>query len=70
MQVPRKYTFNRPNVPYPGGGYGKYYAWSVKIWGRDFFLDAVQLLPEELPEDPWGPGNLENPDDFHETKYY
>lgn len=55
--MPRKYTFDKLNKPYPGCRYGKYWAWSVREYGRWLFKIAIQEAPEDLKPDPWESGN-------------
>jgi hypothetical protein len=66
----REYTFNNLAALYPGCTYGKYYSFHVKLEGRRIFMEAQQEYPGDLPMDPWGPGNLEDTEDFSDETDY
>jgi hypothetical protein len=58
-KLPKSYEFAKLTGPYPGCGYGRYFAWTCQDFGRAYFRRAVQAFPEDLNDDQWGPGNLD-----------
>jgi hypothetical protein len=66
---PREYTFTPLPVIHPGCTLAKYVHLWVRSHGRELLMEAVQEYHGDLPIDPWGPGNLEDPEDFNANNY-
>ncbi len=47
------FRFGKLVEPVPGCGYGKYVGHSLRAYGRQFIMDAINSNPKNLKEDPW-----------------
>lgn len=60
----RVFEFRPLLRPKTGAGYGKLLSYELREHGRSVFIDATQEYHEDLPMDPWGFGNPEDPEEW------